>query len=374
MSLVSLPGALWVPVFSPPNQGTAAAPATANITLTVVNDAAIFIGNIVTSDGGSHTINTTGSSSIGWRTSTCVFASGTTIVKVGLAPVSTTLGPPARAEHASNVIAFDVSASFTGGTSGITATAWQTSVPTAGSKTIANGDFIAMAVQMTAKGGSDSIQVANTGAAVMQRPTTTQVSASAYGSFGGMPNCIITFADGAIGYFYGSIVFSTLTNRAWNNSAATKEYGQLFQLPFPCKVHGLIGFCLTAAGTADFSVALYSNPLGTPVAEKTIAVDANSFTATGRLATFMFASPYSARAEEKIVAAYKPGASNMTTYYRTLASAGHRIADPWGTNGYGVGRDAGAFSDANSGLDHYYIGLLVGAFEHGVNPQYALGI
>jgi hypothetical protein len=62
---------------------------------------------------------------------------------------------------------------------------------------------------------------------------------------------------------------------------------------------------------------------------------------------------------------FKPGGSNVSAYFKTLANSAHRIADMWGTSGYGISRASGAFSDANSSLDHYYIGLLVGAFDSG---------
>ena len=83
---------------------------------------------------------------------------------------------------------------------------------------------------------------------------------------------------------------------------------------------------------------------------------------------------YILSAETEIAAVFKPGASNIEAYYKTLHSATHRIADAWGTDGYGISRAAGAFANDNSSLDHYYIGLIVGAFEHGVWPTYGMGI
>lgn len=363
MALVALDGSLLVPIGPGFNSGTNQ-PTNTTTTLDATNEALIFVGQIVTSDGASHTIDTTGSSSIGWRTASVTFANGGTTVKVGLAAVDTTNGPPVRAAHASDVITFDVNAAFTGGGGGITANAWQTSVPTAGTKTVANGDFIAMAVQMTARGGADSIQVA--GGVTDQtyhRPAATQLLSSTYTALGRSPIAIITFSDGALGYFYGSNVSSTQSSRTWNSGSATKEYGQLYKLPFPVNVYGLYGW---AAPTADFDIVLYSDPLGTPVAEKTISMDSNAVAnVSGARFSVLFASPYTTTADQNIGAVFKPGASNITAYYRTLASATHRIVDPWGTEGYGISRASGAFGDANSSLDHYYIGLLVGAFDNG---------
>jgi hypothetical protein len=64
--------------------------------------------------------------------------------------------------------------------------------------------------------------------------------------------------------------------------------------------------------------------------------------------------------------AYKPTTgSNISAAYKTLASATHRATDPWGTSGYGVNRNTGAFADDNSGLNHYDIGLIVSGYDGG---------
>lgn len=337
-----------------------------SISLTAANQAVIYIGRIVTADGGSHTIDTTGSSSIGWRSETTTFASGSTSVSVGLAAVDTSNGPPARAVNSSSVITFDVAAVFAGGGGGINL-GWQTSVPTTGSKTIANGDLVAFAVQMTARGGTDGAIVSfpqTLSTTNLSRPSVSTFTGS-YIARGGLPDCVITFSDGTLGWFEGSDVFSTVTARAFNSGSATKEYGQLYQLPFPVKVCGIYGYATIGA---DTDVVLYSDPLGTPVAQKTASIDANTLE-TGSAAPFQefFSSPYSVLANTPIAAVLKPGASSITAFYKTLASAGHRVADPWGTSGYGVSRASGAFSNANSSLDHYYIGLLISAFDDGAS-------
>jgi hypothetical protein len=161
MTLTNIPGGMLVPYG--PGFNTANLPsvlATAAI-LDSANEAMIMIGYVVTSDGGSHTIDTTGSSSLQWLTGSSVgFTQAGTTVKVGLAAVDTATGPPPRAVNVSDVITFDVSRSMTGGGGGIAgANTWQTHVPTSGTKTVANGDFIAFAIQMTAWATADSIRV-----------------------------------------------------------------------------------------------------------------------------------------------------------------------------------------------------------------------
>jgi hypothetical protein len=363
MALVGLDGQWSIPIGAGITN-LLAAPTLSGVTLDAVNEAAIMIGHIKTSDGASHTINTTGSSSIGWRSGSVTFSNGSTTVKVGLAAVDTANGPPGRAVNASDVISFDVNASFTGGGGGIAANSWQTSVPTAGTKTIASGDLVALCVQMTARGGADSIGVsAMTITAGVHRPLFTGFLGGSYTLQALAPNAIITFSDGAIGFFQAADVFVTLGTRTWNSGSGTVEYGQLFKLPFPTKIYGAYGLI---DPDADCDIVLYSDPLGTPVAERTTSLDANTVASTtGRKFLVTFASPYTTTADQNIGIVFKPGGSSVSSYFRTLASATHRVSDPWGTDGYGISRAAGAFADANSGLDHYYIGLIVGAFDDG---------
>lgn len=366
MALVSVPGAPLVPI-GPGFNTTQGVPFFANVTVDAANEAAIFFGHVLTSDGGSHTIDTTGSSSLGWRTGSVTFANAGTTLKVGLSDAINSAGPPVRAANVADVISFDVSASLTGGGGGVTGSAWQTHAPGSGSKTIANGDLVCFSAQLTARGGSDSVQVFFSGASSIQhRPAVVGFTGGAYGVNTGVPTAIITFADGALGYFQASDVLSAITVRTYNSGSAAKEYGQLYDLPFPCTIYGIYGW---VDPDNDFDVVLYSDPLGTPVAEKTVTIDANMMaSATGRRFSVAFATPYSVTtANQKVAAILKPGASNISAYYKTFANAAHRITDPYGTTGYGVARASGAFAAENSNLDNYYIGLLVGAFDSGAS-------
>ena len=335
--------------------------------LDAVNEAIICIGTLVTSDQGSHTLNTTGSSSIGWRSSTLTFASGTTVVKIGLAAVDTAAGPPGRAVNAADVISFDVSANFTGGGGGITASAYQTSVPTTGTKTVAHGDKIAIAIQMTARGGTDTVrpqvQDANAGLGL---PIVTSFLAAAYSLGTTIPNFFITFADGATGWLKGSEIFSTVAVRTYNNSSSPSEFGQLYQFAAPLRIDGIWG-AFAIPGDAD--VILYSDPLGTPVAERTISLDLNTVGAAGtRRYKLDFASYYDTTANQTFAVVVKPTTvTNVSVPYKTLGNAAHRAADPGGTTSYGVSRSggSGAFANANSSLDHYNIGFMLAGVDDG---------
>ena len=157
---------------------------------------------------------------------------------------------------------------------------------------------------------------------------------------------------------------TNIVTRTWNSGSATKEYGQLFRLPFPLTIYGIYGWMSL---NADCSIVLYSSPLaGSPVAEQTLLLDANTAqSAQSRRFVEFFPSAYSYAANTDIAAVFKPGASSVSSYYKNLNAANLRVTDAWGTSGYGISRASGAFADANSSRDHYYIGLVVGGFDAG---------
>lgn len=364
MSIQAMPGGVMMAgprPWSAPHDGVLTIP------MNIVKRSAHIIGRMVTSDGGSHTIDTTGSSSIGWLTAgTAGLANAGSSLTVGIAAVDLSNGPPARAANASGVITFDVAKVYTGGAGVMTADTWYNSVPSTGSKTIANGDLVAVCMQLTAQGASDRVDVSMMGTnGLINRPSCVQFDGSgSYSTQLGLPNVFITFSDGAFGWLECSDVRAASATRTWNSGSATKEYGQLFQFPFPVRVVGVYGDCILTA--ADTDVVLYSDPLGTPVARATAFMDANAVTnSQGRVFNEYFATAYDVAANTPIVAAYKPGSSNVGVYYKTLNNANHRRADPWGTSGYGVSRASGAFANANSSLEHYHIGLLLGGFDGG---------
>jgi hypothetical protein len=351
-----------------PEPSSSIVPVTANVTLDLDEEACIFVGQMVTSDGASHTLDNT--ATMYWSTATTTFANGSTVVRVGVAPVITTEGPPARAAHTGDLIDFSVYADFSGsGTPAITSAAWQTHALTTGTTTIDHGEMVAIAIQMRVRAGADSVLVralsTETSATGWHSPTTTSYTGAAYANENKIPNALIKFGDGAYGYILGTILSSTAAGtRTFNSGSASVEYGQLYNFPFPMNVHGIYGW---ADPDADFDVVLYSDPTGTPVAEKTASVDANTTaTATGRKFMKMFAAPYSVSANQSIAAIYKPGGSNISVYYRTLGSADDRVAEVGGTTSYGVARASGAFAAENSSKDMYQIGLLVSAFSDGV--------
>lgn len=369
MSLVALDGTPLVAVGMPYRTASDSLPgATASVIQDAANEACIMYGHVITDDGASHTIDTTGSSSLGLRLGTVTFANAGSTIVVGLATMDAANGPPGRATNSTDVITPSVSKSLTGGGGGLTANSWNALVPSSGSLSVANGDFIAAFTQLTARGGADTITTQCGGvSAAMPRPGITGFTGGSYAAVTGAPNFLIIFSDGHRGWFYGGYVYATATtNQTWNNGSAAVEFGNFLQFPFPMKVYGIRAAC-NVAGDCDF--VLYSTPLGTPGAEKTVSVDLNTVSgANARYSDYLFASPYTTTASQPLAAIAKPtSATNVVMPYKTYNASADQVTEMCGTNGYAVSRASGAFAAVNSSKDRFAIGLLVGAFDDGAS-------
>jgi hypothetical protein len=221
---------------------------------------------------------------------------------------------------------------------------------------------------MTALGVGDLVNVSSFPAAtgpILSRPCVTSYLAAAYANVNRLPNCVITFSDGVRGYFYGGFVAAAdPLAQTWNNASAQREYGNLIQLPFPVKVYGVIA---GLNATADVSFNLYSNPLVSPVAEKTVSIDLNQVGAVSALAveSILFPTPYLAAANQPLAIVATPTTvTSVTMYYKTFPLSLHQASESG--SGYAVSRPAsGGFTAQNANKDRYAIGLLIGAFDNG---------
>jgi hypothetical protein len=365
MSLVALDGTPLVIIGANIPSGASALPSSSSITMDAANESCVQYGHVFWEDGGTHTVDTTGSSSLGWRAGTVTFANAGSTFKIGLATVDAATGPPARATNVADVITLSVSKTHTGGGGTVTTGAWNENVPTAGSLSIAHGDFIAFCGQMTARAGVDTIDMNFNAVTGPPRPGVTGFTGGAYGAGGGVPNVVITASDGTLGFFYGGSVWLTsTTTQTWNSGSATKEYGNYFLMPVPAKIYGFVVAC-TFAGDTD--LILYSDPLGTPAAQKTVSVDLNQVQlSAARWSVVLFSSPYSTTASQPVAGIIKPtSVTNTAAPYKTFSVSAHQKSETLGTNCYAVSRASGAFAAVNSNKDRFALGLLVGAFDDG---------
>jgi len=226
---------------------------------------------------------------------------------------------------------------------------------------------------MTAQGAADVINIGGVSQAYLNvgLPCVTSYLSGAYSNTTFLPNCRIRFSDGARGYFVGTALQNGgLSTFTWNSSGATKEYGNALTLPFPARISGLVAYG-TLGGPTDF--ILYSNPFVTPVAERTISMSHRPL-AVGTAGTLhmLFSTPYDADANQPLVLAAKPGASNLSMFSRTVALNVDQDGDSGGESCFGVSRGTTSFFSPLA-FDRFTIGALAQAFAHPARANFSLG-
>lgn len=320
------------------------------ITCNATGEKAHFIGDLWLENpaGGSKTISSAGGGSIVWRAGGVTFANGGSTFKVGIQDVSAA-NTPAQGDGT-----FDVEASFTGGGGGITATAWNTSVMTSGTKTLAHGDAICIAFEMTAAGGADSVSIAKcVGDFTLGWPCTMENLTGSWVRSSGRPLAYIVFDDGSKGAIFGGGNINGSSQVSVNSGSSPDEYGNLINIPIEFIADGIELFG-TIPNNADFELILYSDGLGTPVAEKTVTVDATMLgnTTSGRIIK-LFPSSLIMKPNRNYVVAIRPTTANNVTisYIDTNTVAGGGTFGPPNSYYYAVNRtnQSGAFADYNGG-------------------------
>lgn len=301
---------------------------------------AVGIVALSTGPGTSKVISSAGGK-VCWLPSTNTFANGTTNLRIGAQDVS------AGAEDGS----FDVQADLVGGTDTITAGAVVCTAMESGTKTIAHGDTIAISAEMTARGGADSVLLTYN-SVVTHTPNTyvTVDTGSGPALTAGVGIYALIFDDGTVGWIMNNT--PALPGTAAPTTATTPdEYATIFQVPFATSVCGITAMLDNIAATDTYEILLYSDPLGTPVAERTITVDPTLIVSATADGTFrwLFTSAFTPTISVNYAAAFRPTSANAITIYTMAFGSGNaalRATTPLGTNWQQGTRvdNAGAFT------------------------------
>jgi hypothetical protein len=314
--------------------------------------------------GTSATISAAGSGKIYYKTGAITFANGSTNLRVGIQDVAGT---------GLEDTTFDVQADLVGGVATITASVVNVATMTSGTKTITHGDLVAVGMEMTARGGADSVVVSRSGInSTVPYFTADTGSGPALGV--GLPLFAVEFDNGVLGYFDGSgFPYLSDQSAAFSNASTPDEYALVFQLPFPASAVGAFVRISSASAADDFEVILYSDPLGTPVAERTIVQDM-SFSSGNASTHFYgrtFSSAYNLLANTKYGVALRPTTANTIQFDRLNFNTGNGIlrkATPLGTNWslYSRSDQTGAFGSESLILMPLF-GLWLSAFDDAVS-------
>lgn len=222
---------------------------------------------------GAKTLST---GKIWFRTGTCVFADVATTLDIGIQDVAIGAGPIAQPDGT-----FDVKTTLTGG-AGLTTVAVNSPAMTSGTKSMTHGDLIAVVFDMTARGGTDSVTVLSCDRNIVrsadtQLPVTNAYIAAAWQTAatvgaGRVPNVAIEFDDGTLGWLDMAPAFTAIATELFSDSTNPDERGLIFQVPWDCKIDELWAICGRTDANSDFTLKLYSDPLGTPTLLASVAV------------------------------------------------------------------------------------------------------
>jgi len=305
-----------------------------------------------------------GGCSISWRAGTISgFAGSDDTIQIGIQDLSTSAVPSQPDET------FGVSGTFAGDVDPPTTGAWNTSdMETDGDDTsYSNGDMLAVVWNLSACNGCSVRVQALLNNTAISLPTSALKTAGTWAQQGAtVPNVLITFDDGSLGWIDGGTILSATNITTYNSGSTPDEYALMFTVPFNMKVDAL--YCMCANGSAgDGELILYSGAdTSSPVALATVVLDddqTNAHTNAAKWRMEFMATPVYLRPGATYAVAYRPtSANNVTLQTMTLADASHRAA--WtGTNmSLGTRSDqTGAFSSTTTTIP--VIGVRVsGAF------------
>lgn len=288
------------------------------------------------------TLDTTGSSSIGFSAGTNVFANASSIVRFGIQGISSS-GPIAQPDGSWGAYSEITTAAQT---TPVLASddQWIVAVPTTGTSTISHGSAGCVVMEFYTKAGSDAINV-NTinptggGGTAMLPTTNTFVGTPAWQTSvtlgaGQVPNVIVTCSDGTVATFQGCYYVGTPAATTWASGGTPDERGNIFTVPYDCKVDGIRCAVRTVDGTSDFTVGIYATAESGRSTVVSVAVDAAQIGPGGGEGPFTvnFTPVSLTKDTEYCVALAATGAGNVRWNTLTLGAAGHRAVFPGSKN------------------------------------------
>lgn len=345
-------------------------------TIDAAGESVAFIGQIYIEGGASSKTFSSSGGMIAFRTGSVTFANSGTNVRIGIQDLTS---------GGVNDDVFDVYADFTGGGGGLASNTFYEKSMTSGSKTINNYDIVAITFEMTAKGGSDSVQInayypqsSIFGANIMfpYRAIDTGSGPAKQSSF--PSGAILTFDDGTLGWIQGSIFhiepFTGTSN--FNINSTPDEYAAVFKLPFKCSAIGGYFNIGSIGSTDDFDIILYSDAEGTPVAGRTASINPNYVSTTSTIYPYFFSfSSFTIEPNKWYAIGVRPTTANsiQVSYYNYTSTFGNKYKkmSPFGTNCKFSSRtnQSGAFSEVAS----YYqplFGLSIDKLDDGIGGCY----
>jgi hypothetical protein len=242
-----------------------------------------------------------------------------------------------------------------------------------GTKTLNHGDLVAVVFDMTARAGADTlgIVVSATLANARHRPGSNSHNGTSWSTAtGGLPRIIITFDDGTLGWFEGSIPYLAQGVLAFADASNPDEQGIEFSVPWDCKISGYLAFVQAADANSDFTLKMYTDATGTPadVSNSSIVVDGATLGQASQNGLGYFPLPAEIALTRNTLYGLTiraSGSSNISLNRFTFNNAAYRAVLPGTTNLGLITRqnDTGAFTKTTTAIPQ--LGVIISSFDDG---------
>lgn len=311
---ITAPMALRMPGVGNLLQGTE--PALTSVLIDAADEYVDFVGRVMWDGypGSAKTVSSAGGKVI-WRTGAVTWNTAGTTLRISIQDVD---GAPASIPRGDGTD--DVYLDIVYGTTAITATtdyaSGAQSAFTNGSKSIAQGDLIAIRFKITAFVSTNLVNVIAKNANGRAWPSVSHKT-TAVAALSATPNVMIVADDGTVGWLEGSGFTGALTSRTFDSGTATAdEYGSAFTIPFGIEVCGiewiLRGNVITGAGV---DLNLFTGSAGSPTKSRTVNFDSQHFAGnTAATSVFygkhLFSSPITLAANDWFALTAMPLATN----------------------------------------------------------------
>lgn len=323
-------------------------------TMDAAGESSFAVGHIrlSTGVGTTKTLSSAGGK-IHWRTGAVTFANGSSNLRLGVQDVT-------ASGVNDDTWTSEPQADLVGGTDTITANTVMSTAIESGSRNITHGDFIAIGAELTARGGADSIVVATINAGVAAYSSHGAIDTGSGPALQSLSQMFtIEFDDGTIGTFDSVVPHVYEARAAYGTGSNPDEYALVVQFPFTFQASGLYAHVANVVAADDFELLLYTDPLGSPSASKTLTFDSSLFAVTsgnpGTVSRPFTSTDVTIAANTLYGIAIRPSTANTLSHHQINLGSGNanlRRATQLGTSWSGYSRDgnSGAFGSEETDI------------------------
>lgn len=252
-------------------------------TLDAAGESSASIGRLNISDKGA--AKTLAGAKLWFRNGGSTLTSASTNMRFGIQDVSAT---------GVNDDTFDIYVDILGNSGTLLSNQWQSVTLSTGSKSVSHGDLIAIVVEMTARGATDTFRTSGMSGNLDSIGFPYMAIDSGAGPVKSiafpMQSFIIEFADGTVGKIDQTFPYSDPDQFL---ASTTSQTGIYFTAPLTGKMSKVEVSCLDSiAATDNVTITIWEDPLGTRTSLGTYSFLGNYYGATSatNLGTFLLSS------------------------------------------------------------------------------------